>query len=87
MIHLRKASIDNTSTEDTLHLYKVSTLPLNCFAGGDEDEDEGKEGTLIPGDADSTRHKPAENLTQKNHEDKMRERLAKRKGELFDPLI
>ena len=44
--------------------------------GGGREED----GTLIAGDADQARHKPAENLTQKKEEEKMRDRLLKRKG-------
>ena len=44
-------------------------------AGGREED-----GTLIAGDADQARHKPAENLTQKKEEEKMRDRLQKRKG-------
>ena len=37
--------------------------PKKVAAGGEGEEEGGLEGTLIPGDDNSARHKPAENIT------------------------
>ena len=56
--------------------------PLNVGGGqaktnNQDDEDDDREGTAIPNS--DVRHKPAENLAEKSHIEKMREKLNQRR--------
>jgi len=59
---------------------KLGLKPLNVsnIVVEDEDEDGSKEGTLIPGDRDKTRHLPADHWGERDQQKKVREKLSTR---------
>ena len=72
------------SIEETNKLReKLGLKPLNVsdkYNPEEAEEDDGtKEGTLIPGDRDKTRHLPADHWGEKAKSEKLREKLALKK--------